>query len=355
MRRVAVNLLKEGDILANPVKSPSGSILLAKGTRITQNIKNKLPQLGIAFVYIEDSTLPYLSIHEIISEDNLSEAIKTIKKRSLISIIIDGVQRHTRENLDLDRLNSIVNNIIDELMDHKLILSSFAELKLLDNYTYQHSINVCIYSLIIGHSLKFTRTQLFQLGLGALLHDIGKTKIPISIINKPGILSVDEYEKVIAHTILGFELIKKAGKIPLLSAHVALQHHERLMGSGYPRKLKGDAIHPFGYIVGIADMFDALTAEKPYRPRFSIKDTIEILESSGGNLFPQEYIEKFLQTVILYPLGYKVKLNNGEVGVVIGQGKNPLTPIIKVIKGEFYQILDLEEYPQLFIEEVVYE
>lgn len=355
MRRVAVNLLKEGDILANSVKSPSGSILLAKGTRITENIKNKLPHLGIAFVYVEDKNLPYLSIHEIISEDNLNEAIKTVKKGSLKNIIIDGVQRHTRENLGLDRLNFIVNNIIDELMENNLILASFAELKLLDNYTYQHSINVCIYSLIIGHTLKFTRTQLFQLGLGALLHDIGKTKIPISIINKPGILSQEEFEKVTAHTILGFEIMKTAGKLPLLSAHVALQHHERLMGSGYPRKLKGDAIHPFGYIVGIADMFDALTAEKPYRPRFSIKDTIEILQSSSGNLFPQEYIEKFLQTIIIYPLGYKVKLNSGEVGVVIGQGQNPLTPIIKVLERDSYQILDLGEYPELFIEEVIYE
>lgn len=357
MRRVAVNYLKSGDILALPVKGSNGTILLTEGSRVNEAIIKKLSALGVFAVYVEDSSLPNLSISEIILESTRKESIDVLKDVMLKNTITGEVTKTSREPIKMDRLTYVVNNLVDELLGSNSILSSFADVRLLDNYTYNHSLDVCIYSLVLGHKLKFTRTQLVELGLGALLHDVGKSRVPLNIINKPGILSPEEFEIIKKHPELGYEIIRMNKKIPLLSAHVSLQHHERYNGSGYPRKLKADEIHPYGYIVGIADMFDALTAAKEYRPKFTLREAIEILESSKGILFPKEYVEKFLECIAIYPNGYKVKLSSGDIGVVIGQGKSPLNPIIKVIENysNIHDYIDLGEGYDIAIEELIYE
>lgn len=357
MRRVAVNYLKPGDVLALPVKSSKGAVLLAEGVRINQGAIKKLSELGIFAVYVEDGSIPNLSINEIILETTRKESIDLLKDVMLKNTITGEVAKNSREPIKIERLTYVVNNLVDELLSNNSILSSFAEVRLLDNYTYNHSLDVCIYSLVLGHKLKFTRTQLLELGLGAILHDVGKSRIPLNIINKPGIVSSEEFEIIKKHPVYGYEIIRMNKKIPLLSAHVALQHHERYNGSGYPRKLKGEEIHPYGYIVGIADMFDALTASKEYRPKFSLKEAIEILESSKDVLFPKEYVEKFLECIAIYPNGYKVKLSSGDIGIVIGQGKSPLNPIVKIVENHsnIHDYIDLGEGYDITVEELIHE
>lgn len=359
MRRVAVNYLKEGDIVAYPVKNSDGQILLTKGTSLNSNLIGKLAHLGIHAVYIQDDSLPSMSINQIIQESTRKESIDAIKKLMLQNTIKNEVEKISKESIDIKRLTNVVNMLVEELMISGETLSSFAEIRMLDSYTYNHSVDVCIYSLILGHKLKYTRTQLFELGLGALLHDVGKSKVPLNVINKPDVLSNDEYEKIKEHPVLGYEILRLNPNIPLLSAHVALQHHERYNGSGYPRKISRDSIHSYGYIVGIADMFDALTSEKLYRPKFTFKEAIEILISTKNTLFPSHYIDAFLQCLALYPNGYTVKLNTGDLAVVIGQGTTPLTPILKPVDNDIttgvYELIDLEDNRKIYIEDIVYE
>lgn len=357
MRRVSIDYLKPGDVLAHPVKSPNGSILLTKGIKINHETIKKLSKLGVFVVYVEDDSLPNMSISQMVLESTRKESIEAIKEVMLKNTITKEVTKNSRESINLNRLTYVVNNLVDDLLTNINVLSSFAEVRLLDNYTYNHSLDVCIYSLILGHKLKYTRTQLLELGLGAILHDVGKSKIPIKVINKPGILTPEEYQIVKEHPVLGYEIIRNNKKIPLLSAHIAFQHHERYNGSGYPRKLKGDEIHPYAYIVGLVDMFDALTAEKEYRPKFSLKEAVEIIEASKDVLFPKNYVEKFLECIALYPNGHKVKLSSGDIGVVIGQGISPLKPIIKIIENHtnIHDYIDLGEGYDITIEEIINE
>ena len=362
MRRVATNYLSEGDIIAHPITNPQGHTLLTKGIRLNSSIISKLVKLGVHAVYIEDGSLTPMSINQVIQENTRKESIDSIKKLMLQNTLKEGVESKSKDTVDIGRLSNIIDRLVEELMKSGETLSSFAEIRMLDNYTYNHSVEVCIYSLIIGLKLKYTRTQLFELGLGALLHDVGKSKIPLNIINKPGILDKKEYSMIQSHPELGYEILRLNPNIPLLSAHVALQHHERQNGSGYPRRISKDKIHSYGYIVGIADMFHAIISEKLYRPNFSLKEAIEILISTKDTLFPASYVDAFLQGVAFYPNGYKVKVNSGDIALVIGQGITPLTPILKVIeassnsqfeKGSF---IDLEDtHNQLYIEEIVNE
>src|SRR5690606_17963818 len=138
------------------------------------------------------------------------------------------------------------------------------------------------YSLAIGLKLGYSEAQLEGLGIGAILHDIGKVAIPLEILNKKGKLSEEEYTLVKEHTTNGFEILRKIEELPLLAAHCAYQHHERLDGSGYPRGLKGDDIHPYAKLLAVTDVFDALTTERSYRKAMLPHIALEVIFSGTG-------------------------------------------------------------------------
>jgi HD-GYP domain-containing protein (c-di-GMP phosphodiesterase class II) len=178
-----------------------------------------------------------------------------------------------------------------------------------------------------------TRDQMIDLGVGAMLHDIGKTQIPMEILMKPGKLTDEEYALMKEHSLQGYQMLKDIPDIPLLSAHCALQHHERLDGSGYPRGLKGDEIHLYGKIVGIADVYDALTTNRVYRKAFLPHEALEYLFTSTGQ-FDSNLIAVFRDHVAIYPIGLIVTLSNGVKAVVVDiNTKYPQRPIVRVLKN----------------------
>jgi HD-GYP domain-containing protein (c-di-GMP phosphodiesterase class II) len=223
-------------------------------------------------------------------------------------------------------------DILYDLQSNKQVMVQLSNIYSTDNYLYAHSVNVGIYSAALGMALGLNRDQLLDLGIGAMLHDIGKTQIPLEILNKPGKLTDEEYTMMKDHSMLGYEMLKEHPDIPLISAHCALQHHERLDGTGYPRRLKGSEIHLFGQIVGIADVYDALTTNRVYRQAYLPHEALELLFTSTGQ-FDSELIRKFRDNVAIYPLGLTVTLNTGEVAVVVDiNTKFPHRPILRVLK-----------------------
>lgn len=179
-----------------------------------------------------------------------------------------------------------------------------------------HSVNVCILALMIGIHLGYSRSKLFHLAMGALLHDIGKTSIPERILNKPGKLSNAEFEIIKQHSIYGYKILNNNPNISHASALIAQQHHERYNGQGYPNALSKDDIHEFAKITGIADMYDAITADRVYRKAHSPHEAFEIISASGDNLFDFYLVEAFLHHLTAYPTGTLVKLNTGEIAIV---------------------------------------
>jgi HD-GYP domain-containing protein (c-di-GMP phosphodiesterase class II) len=195
-------------------------------------------------------------------------------------------------------------------------------------------LNVTLYALSIGLKLGLPQKDLEILGLGGILHDIGKMLIPSEILFKPGKLTSEEFTEMKKHTTYGYDILRNMHTIPLLVAHCAFQHHERLNGSGYPRGVKNEDIHLFGKILAVADVFDAVTSHRIYRSAMLPHEGLEILYAGSESLYEPVIIEAFRKSVAIYPFGLTVTLNDGRKGLVVGQNKDITErPIIRIIEA----------------------
>jgi putative nucleotidyltransferase with HDIG domain len=214
--------------------------------------------------------------------------------------------------------------------ENALVLLSL--LKQHDEYTVRHSINVCILSLLLAKHLGLDESAMQTLGMGALLHDIGKMRLPIEILNKPDKLSAGELVVVQRHPDVGYELLRNKKGLPPASLEIVRSHHERINGSGYPRKLKGDEITLFARIVSIVDIYDAITTDRSYHDGISPHEAIRLIYENEKDAFPPELLELFIQCLSIFPIGSIVELENGEIGIVMNVNRNKhLLPVVLLV------------------------
>jgi HD-GYP domain-containing protein (c-di-GMP phosphodiesterase class II) len=258
-------------------------------------------------------------------------------------------------------VKDIVDTLIADLGENPRLMINVLDIRTHDDYTFAHSVNVCSFAILVGISMGLNNLALREMGVGALMHDLGKTLIPQEVLNKPGKLTEEEYEMVKLHAFDGFNILKHQ-EIGLLSAHISLQHHERFDGTGYPRGLAGEDIHPYARIVAVADVYDAMVSDRIYRPRFLPHDAAQWLTAQSDRLFARDVVRAFLQRVVFYPVGTMVRLSNGVVGVVVDVNQ-PMTtrPVVRVLYdasnqevGEAYEI-DLVKHLEYSIIKVVTE
>ena len=219
--------------------------------------------------------------------------------------------------IEINEVKAQVNTIVDSVFRNRDALLCLANLKDYDDYTFLHSVNVGILAVSFGRHLGLSKTQLESIGLGGLLHDIGKTQIPESILNKPGKFSEDEYTIMKRHVSLGVEILNKHDHIPQEAALVTSQHHERFNGTGYPQRLCGDKISLFGQIASMADVYEAMTYDRVYRKATSCHTTLKRLYEWSDTLFNRSLMEMFIQCIGIYPYGTFVELNTGHCGIVV--------------------------------------
>jgi len=201
-----------------------------------------------------------------------------------------------------------------------------------DEYTFYHSVNTTILALLLGMGKGYNQSRLLELGMGVLMHDIGKTSVNVEILNKEGKLTEEEFEEIKKHTTYGYDLIRKNRDFSVNSAHVAFQHHERWTGGGYPRGLCGREIHELGRIAAVADVYDALVSKRAYRDALEPYQAYEYVLFQSGYLFDPEIVKIFSRHVSLYPVGTGVELSNGMRGNVIRQNKGiPDRPVVRTI------------------------
>lgn len=207
---------------------------------------------------------------------------------------------------------------VDSVLNAPDALLLMTQLKNRDEYTAQHSMNVCIFSIALGRQINLSIEDLNNLGLCGMMHDMGKMQVPLEVLNKPGRLTVEELAVMQGHTTLGWKILLGSNGIYAGAVDVAFAHHERLDGNGYPRKLTAEQITPYARMVAIADLYDAVTSDRVYQKGRSHLDAIKILteSSSTGHLDPTLAM-KFIECLGIYPAGSLVELNNGEVGMVI--------------------------------------
>lgn len=326
MIRIRVENLTPGMIIARNIYSSDGRILLHAGIELNENYINRLQNLGIGSVYIKDEFDDEIitPIREPVSEQTRTETVKEVK--NAFEAIEQSRSMNTRA------IHSMVNKILDEILANDDILINLSDIRTFDDYTFYHSVNVCILSIMTGITLGYHDLKLKELGIGSLLHDIGKIYIDKSILNKPDDLTKEEYMEIKRHPEYGFEILRKYPDIPLLSAHIAFQHHERWDGQGYPRGLAGENIHEYARIVAVADVYDALLADRPYRPSYTINQAITILTRMAGIYLESRCVNALLANIAVYPIGSIVELNTGDIGIVVDVNKEaPTRPVLKMI------------------------
>lgn len=230
---------------------------------------------------------------------------------------------------------AVVDRMVEADLRNGSALSSLARLKNSGQYLLHHSVNVCVIALSLGRHLGLGKAELHLLGLGALLHDIGKLKLPQSTYDKPGGLSEKEFALVKTHPLHGAKMILDASDLPDACAKAALDHHERYDGGGYPRGHEGMGIGKFGLITAIADVFDAVTSDRVYRSGLAPHVAMQRMYEWAKSDFYPVYGQKFIQCMGIYPVGTVVCLETGEIGVVTRQNRSTLLrPHVRVVSAK---------------------
>jgi len=339
MRLIHLDDLTDDMVLGRSILNEDGKILLGADCKNLSKYKEKLFGLGIQHIYINDELSSDIIIEDVISEETRLQTQNIIKKT------MNNVQFN--KELDYDSIKSVIVSIIEEILQNKNINSKLTDIRTMDGYTFNHSVNVSVLSLIMGKAMNYNYSQLLDLGIGALLHDIGKILIPPVILNKPSQLTYLERKLMEEHSKLGYECVKSNNQISSLAKYIIFSHHERLDGSGYPQKITGESIHAFSKIVAIADVFDAMTSDRVYRKKWPVSETLEFL-MSNTNHFDKNIINIFIKNIAAYPNGTMVKLSNGFTAIVKEQNHRvPLRPIIKVIIDNNDNVLEEPIYINL--------
>jgi HD-GYP domain-containing protein (c-di-GMP phosphodiesterase class II) len=333
MRLKSIDAVNEGELLAKPILLENGSVLVGIGVKLTAGLIKRMKELGIDRVYVEDELTSDIEPEDVISEETRQEAVAEVHKAMMQ--IVDGTLLKSRA-ADRDigsTFRNVFNKILQDLSRRKNVMVNLVSLHTTDGYLFHHAVNVAILAGIVGLSKGYNQQQLEELGVGALLFDVGMTRIPPEVRDKKGEYTAEERLEMQRHTEIGFDLLRSRFDISLLSAHCALQHHERFDGLGYPRGLKGNEIHEYAQIIAIADVYDALTSVRPYRNRHKPSEAIEYLYGNGNAQFNLDLVKRFCEHVCIYPVSTTVMLNTGQIGVISANHPGAVQrPTVRVLR-----------------------
>jgi len=254
--------------------------------------------------------------------------------------------------LDLNNARKVVNSCVDSVLRNENALLLLTKIKNQDEYTAEHCINVSILSAAFGKHLGLLEGEIRNLALCGLLHDVGKTRIPDRVLNKPGALTPDEFSIMREHTNHGRSILMGTSNALATAVDVAFSHHERMDGSGYPRGLQSHQIPLFAKMVGLVDTYDAITSNRIYDKGRASMQALEIIHTHRGTQFDEELAEAFIQMIGVYPPGSIVEMHNGEVGIVVetrpGQKLKPKVLLVREADKtllEPYRLIDLMTSP----------
>ncbi len=351
VRIARLSPLINGKILARTIPAPDGRPLLVAGSVLTPSYIKRLHDKGYRFVYIEDEFSLDIQPDDVLDELTRARALTTLQE-SLENIA-------GKRPLDSGKVSGVVEDIIKNINSTKGIAFSLSTIRSLDEYTFIHSLNVCVLALVIGAEARLPLHELMDLGVGALLHDVGKVIIPLDILNKPDGLTREEMSLVKLHTLEGFEILKSQPGISLLSSHVAFQHHEKIDGTGYPRGIEGPEIHRYARMTAVADIMDAISARRPYRNQLAPDRACSLLLSLSGPHLDAAFVDMLIRKIALFPAGSVVRLSTGQIGIVSRQSRSdPSRPIVHVLTDDRSLLinpfeLELDMNPQVLVSEIL--
>ncbi|WP_069326971.1 HD-GYP domain-containing protein [Paenibacillus nuruki] len=345
--RVHVTDLKPGDTLLRDTFNTFGIHIMQKGHTLQREDIAKLLQHGVDDVDIEEVFSEPADISQSLSSHPLQDA--KVQFNSALEGFEDlFLNAAARGEFDGSQVDDKLEPLLTELQEQKDVVSVLLFLNDDNNYTYTHSLQVGMLSYYLATWMGYTEQEAYQAGKAGYLHDVGKSKIPSHILNKPGRLTTEEFEEMKRHTIYGHDIIMQSTG-DKISAMVALQHHERMDGKGYPHGLSLDEIHPLSRITAVADVYSAMTTARVYQTKQELLRVLKELHKMSFGQLHAETAQTFIRNMLPNFIGKQVLLSSGEVGQIIMTNPSDFfRPLIKTDKG----FTDLAMQSNLDIEEI---
>ena len=329
MRYIPTKYIKEGMVLGKTLYGDNGEVLLRQEAPIHLSYVKRLIDLGYGGIYINDELSEDITVTEVISEELKMRTIKSVKN------LMKPKKKRKEIQYAFNTIEGLVENIVDEMSSNDDVIVNMMDLRVASEYTFYHSVNVCVLSMVLGVALKLKKEDLYLLGTAALLHDMGKIYTPNEILDKPAKLTYEEFEIIKQHSKDGYRYVKENLYINTKVYMGIYQHHEKYDGTGYPLMIKGKKISLFGRIIAIADVYDALVSDRPYRKGVLPSEAIEYIMGGGGTMFDQHLVRIFSAKIAPYPVGTCVTLSNNLIGIVVeNYSSYSLRPSVRIIQSE---------------------
>ena len=360
VRRVPVKLLKIGMTIVELDRPWIESPFNVHGFKIKSPNELALLQESCEYVYVAlskpraDLTGKDLKRQKYRNTTSFEKALPKAKStHRQAKSVVKGLFKSLRlgQSFDTAVAKRTVKQCVDNVIANEEAMVWLGLLKDVDEYTAEHSLNVAMLSIVLGRQVGLSPQDLETVGLCGMLHDMGKSEIPLEILNKEGALSEEEFDLMKSHAARGYKILKEKSDITPLAAEVAHSHHERLNGRGYPRKLKADDISYFTRIVAIADAYDAITSTRVYSPAKTALEGLQILTGAKGSHFDPELVDQFIEAIGIYPAGSVAELSTGEAAIVLPTPQaNQDHPIVLVVRNKDKEPcqerkLDLSQHP----------
>ncbi len=339
---IHINTCLPDMITAEAIYNDYGAVIVWEDTRLDRAIINRLKEFGIKVIQVYESSLPYkrkqgtgMQKAEVI---RFTESYE--KSTDDFKIVLRDLS--AGKTSSIEKTKEIVETVYSQNKQHRQIVDCITQIRESDEYTYYHSLNVSMLSMLIGKWLRLPEDDTRRLTQAGLLHDIGKCRIPPEIINKPDKLSDEEFAEMKKHSEYGYYLVQHLDDIDKLVMETVLYHHEREDGSGYPMGLHGAQIPLYAKIVSVADTFAAMTANRPYRMKSSPFTVFELLQNGCFGYLDPVVLNTFLSNISHYFVDNKVRLSDGRIAEVIYINSQQYgKPIVK--SGDDYLDLSVEK------------
>ena len=342
--------VKPGMKLDQTILDRTGRNLVMRGSILDDYVIDSLLRMGIMNVYIQEGEPEPDNIEQMITPEakkqierlHKDDPAKVKLSDSVKNRVAEGIQyiyANTESEKLSDTADSIASNLMDAINANNAIAIDISTLKTSDEYTFKHSVDVATMAMIIGKQQCLPDKQIYELGVSGLLHDIGKTKVPASILNKPARLTDEEFAVMKQHSVFGYHMLQECNEFNNDICMAVLQHHEKINGNGYPLGFDAPRITPYARILAVADIYDALVTERPYKKAFSQKDAIELIMSMTEEL-DIKAMKSFLESIILYPVDSIVELSNGEKAKVVSNNNSYILrpTVVGITSGRVYNL-----------------
>ncbi len=355
MKLVRLSELKGNEKLGKHILTPTGMELMAKGTIIKQEYVDKLGELGIEYVYIDDSLLVDIDF------DNESQGIIHTKvKEESTSIVKNVLERHIYKNTsDLEKLCQAANIIVDDILSEEDVLERVVNIRREGADIYSHSINVCSLATVIALKNGYDKATVTEIAKGCVLHDLGLRYTAVNYENiDVDSMSQKDKSEFKKHVVLGFDAIDNEPWATQIVKDIVLLHHERCDGSGYPFRRQSGELDDILKIVTVCDAFDSMISGIGYEP-MKVHKAVEYIKSHSLGKFARKYADQLLTMVAMYPVGTKVITSDNRIGVVVKQNKECIDrPILKIIADRSgvslpEETVDMTKLLTIFIEDTL--